>query len=207
MSNKTSILCFGNSLTAGFHMYGLEYHPYAWKLEEKLKAAFPSHSFRVDVDGLPGDLAITPPGRFSSRLQAKCAETSYDWVIMLGATNDLGHGYPCDKIVAALEDAWKIALSSGANVLALTVPECAAVNKRLDEKRNEVNSHIRGYQSPKFYAFDLHSQLPYHAATEEFKETIWDDGLHLTAKGYDLVGNLVADHLIPLLGSGEKVDG
>jgi hypothetical protein len=112
MSSKTTILCFGNSLTAGYHQYGLNYHPYAWELEEKLKAAFPSHTFQVDVDGLPGDLVIHPPGRFLPRLQRRCAytyiyivlvrprnispsnhtagaEISYDWVIVLGATKSV----------------------------------------------------------------------------------------------------------------------
>lgn len=72
MTKELTILCFGNSLTAGFYHYGLEFHPYAWKLEERLKAAFPSYKIRVHIDGLPGDLAISPPGRFLPRLQSKC---------------------------------------------------------------------------------------------------------------------------------------
>lgn len=72
MAPALSILCFGNSLTAGFHQYGLEYHPYAEKLEERLKEVFPSHAIRIDVDGVPGDLVITPPGRFLTRMQEKC---------------------------------------------------------------------------------------------------------------------------------------
>ncbi|KAL4888790.1 SGNH hydrolase [Aspergillus ambiguus] len=206
MSQKISILCFGNSLTAGYHQFGLDYHPYAWKLEEKLKAAFPSHTFQVDVDGLPGDLVIHPPGRFLPRLQRRCAEISYDWVIVLGATNDLGHGYPCARIFPALQDAWHVALGAGAKVLALTVPECAAVSNRLDDKRGELNSQILGYQCEKFHAFDLHPKVPYHSATEEFRKTIWDDGLHLTPAGYDLVGSVIADHLIQLLGSDGKME-
>lgn len=46
------------------------------------------------------------------------------------------------------------------------------------------------------HAFDLHKHIPYHSATEDFRELIFDDGLHLTAEGYDLVGDLVADWLI-----------
>ncbi|KAL5356605.1 SGNH hydrolase [Aspergillus floccosus] len=199
MSSKTTILCFGNSLTAGYHQFGLDYHPYAWKLEEKLKAAFPSHTFQVDVDGLPGDLVINPPGRFLPRLQKRCAEISYDWVVVLGATNDLGHRYPVARIFPALEGAWKVALNAGANILALTVPECAAVNKDLDARRAELNAQILGYQHEKFHAFDLHPKVPYHDATEEFRKKVWDDGLHLTPAGYDLVGSAVGDHLIHLL--------
>lgn len=72
MTKRVSILCFGNSLTAGYYQFGLDYHPYAWKLESRLKAAFPSHTFLVNAEGLPGDLAIGPPGRFLPRIQEKC---------------------------------------------------------------------------------------------------------------------------------------
>ena len=51
------------------------------------------------------------------------------------------------------------------------------------------------------HAFDLHKHVPYHNATENFRELIFDDRLYLTAEGYDLVGNVVTDHLIPLLSS------
>ncbi|PYI36786.1 hypothetical protein BP00DRAFT_431905 [Aspergillus indologenus CBS 114.80] len=174
MSKSLSILCFGNSLTAGYYNWGLEYHPYAWKLEERLKAAFPTHTIRIDVDGLPGDLVNSPPGRFLPRLEQKCAAASYDWVIMLGGTN-------------------------GANVLALTVPECGAVHQRLNNARAELNSQILSYDADSFYAFDLHKEVPYHSAAQDFKEKIWDDGVHMKPDGYDLVGNLIADHLIQLL--------
>ncbi|OJJ04444.1 hypothetical protein ASPVEDRAFT_152801 [Aspergillus versicolor CBS 583.65] len=201
MAPSLSILCFGNSLTAGFYQYGLQYHPYSEKLKERLKEAFPSHTIRIDVDGVPGDLVITPPGRFLTRMQDDCSKTSYDWVIVLGATNDLGRGYPCWKIFPALKEAWQVALDSGAQILALTVPECAAVNKRLDTARAELNSLILNHSDERFHAFDLHKHVPYHSSTENFRELIFDDGLHLTAEGYDLVGNVVADHLIPLLSS------
>lgn len=56
--------------------------------------------------------------------------------------SDLGRGYPCSKIFPALKEAWKVALDSGAKILALTVPECAAINKRLDSARDELNALI-----------------------------------------------------------------
>ena len=76
MTKRVPILCFGNSLTAGYYQFGLDYHPYAWKLESRLKAAFPSHTFLVNAEGLPGDLAIGPPGRFLPRIQEKCMSIS-----------------------------------------------------------------------------------------------------------------------------------
>ncbi|RHZ48469.1 hypothetical protein CDV55_102130, partial [Aspergillus turcosus] len=171
----------------------------ALTLKDKLQAAFPKITLTVDVDGLPGDLVISPPGKSLSRIKAKFDGSSYDWVIVLGGTNDLGSRYPPSKIYPALQEVWEVALDNGANVLALTIPECSAVSTILDRRRNEVNSSILAQKAEGFHAFDLHGKLPYHNATEEFREKIWDDGLHLTAEGYKLVGDVVGEHLIALL--------
>jgi hypothetical protein len=103
-NDKLHILCFGDSLTAGFWHGGLEFHPYAIKLKEELRKAFPDTEIIVDVDGLSGDLVSSPPGRFLRRIQSKriyielsitewCDDrltragmSQYDWVIILGGT-------------------------------------------------------------------------------------------------------------------------
>lgn len=190
MDKELSILCFGASLTAGYYHFGCEYHPYALRLKEKLQAAFPTTKFTVDEDGLPGDLVIKP-GRFLPRIKEKFDGSNYDWVIVLGGTNDLGRGYPASKIYPALQEVWEVALDNGAFVLALTIPECSVASTTLDQRRNEVNSSILSHKAQGFYAFDLHGKVPYHSAAEEFRKRIWDDGLHFTAEGYDLVGEVV----------------
>jgi hypothetical protein len=86
MTERLSILCFGDSLTAGFYRHGLGCHPYAKKLHECLQAAFPTAEFLIEVDGAPGDLVTSPPGSFLSRIQGKCLTKKYDWVIVLGGT-------------------------------------------------------------------------------------------------------------------------
>lgn len=86
MTERLSILCFGDSLTAGWYKYGLEYHPYAKKLHECLQAALPTTDIMIEVDGVPGDLVTSPPGSFLSRIQGRCATKKYDWVIVLGGT-------------------------------------------------------------------------------------------------------------------------
>ncbi|GIK06327.1 hypothetical protein Aspvir_001974 [Aspergillus viridinutans] len=198
MGKELSILCFGDSLTAGYYHFGCDYHPYALTLKDKLQAAFPTTTFTVDEDGLPGDLVISPAG-FLPRIQTKFDMANYDWVIILGGTNDLGRGYRASKIYPALQEVWEVALHNGGNVLALTIPGCSVVSTKLDTRRNEVNSSILAHKAEGFHAFDLHGKLPYHDATEEFREKIWDDGLHLTAEGYKLVGEVVGEHLIALL--------
>jgi hypothetical protein len=102
MDKELSILCFGDSLTAGYYHFGCDYHPYALTLKDKLQAAFPTTTFTVDEDGLPGDLVTSPVGRSLPRIQAKCVlsplsflqcsltitvdGSNYDWVIILGGT-------------------------------------------------------------------------------------------------------------------------
>jgi hypothetical protein len=52
------ILCFGNSLTAGWPTS----HPYAISLLETLQKGLPSTVITTDVQGLPGDQVVSPPG-------------------------------------------------------------------------------------------------------------------------------------------------
>lgn len=125
MAEKLSILCFGDSLTAGYHRWGLEYHPYAIKLTDILAAEFPNAERTIDVNGVSGDLVIYPPGSFLSRIQEECAKKQYDLVIFLGGTkyaptilpdphfanaifsfSDLGYGNRADMIYYALKDCW-----------------------------------------------------------------------------------------------------
>jgi len=35
--------------------------------------------------------------------------------------------------------------------------------------------------------------------SKEDRETYWDDGVHLTSDGYDLMGEKIAEHLIPII--------
>lgn len=49
------------------------------------------------------------------------------------------------------------------------------------------------------YALDLKSAIPYHDMNEQRREEIWDDGLHFTDKGYDLMGEVISERLLELL--------
>ncbi|KAJ6115199.1 hypothetical protein N7486_000977 [Penicillium sp. IBT 16267x] len=198
MSRKLSILCFGDSLTAGFFSYGREYRPYATKLKEHLEYEFLDLEVLTTVAGQPGDL-VCSPGSFLSRIEMKCDNNQYDWVIFLGGTNDLGYGFDSENIYASLQDSWAVVLQSGAKVLSLTIPECEARVKNLDLRRSALNTLILEHKAERYYAFDLCSRIPYHSSTEQFIEDVFDDGLHLTAKGYDLVGQLVGEHLAGVL--------
>ena len=96
------VLCFGDSLTAGYTKYGYEHYPYADHLRVGLQHMLSSSDIQVEVAGLSGDQV---QGQYLNRIKAKCPiteERRYDWVIVMGGTNDLGWGQPPERIYEGL---------------------------------------------------------------------------------------------------------
>ncbi|KAI4090453.1 MAG: hypothetical protein LQ344_004759 [Seirophora lacunosa] len=139
------ILCFGDSLTAGFSGYGYFHYPYATHIRKKLKEELPDTDAVVDVSGLSGDRVIA--GQFLERIKAvseKAKHTPYDWIIILGGTNDLGWSERPDNIYESLT-------------------------------------------------------VPFFTMNDTRRAMMWDDGLHLTMDGYEMMGNAIAVKLLELL--------
>ncbi|CRK17698.1 hypothetical protein BN1708_002981 [Verticillium longisporum] len=193
------IFCFGDSLTAGYSGFGSSYTPYSEVLETKLAAAFPDADVRVHENGMPGD--IVSAEAFNRRLRAELdeAKTPYDWVLILGGTNDIAYKIAPETIVDNLKESYRIALDKGSKVLALTVPETHARARWVVDARRAVNEGIMAYDDPRFYAFDLASAIPYFALPPPKRTLYWDDGVHLTPSGYEWMGGHVADALIKIM--------
>jgi lysophospholipase L1-like esterase len=41
--------------------------------------------------------------------------------------------------------------------------------------------------------------MPYHGESEENRKEIWDDGLHFTPYGYNVMGDFIAQRMVELL--------
>jgi lysophospholipase L1-like esterase len=67
-----NILCFGDSITAGWSHGGTVYHPYADAMLDALEKALPSLKFTADIQSLPGDQVTSPPGGFLPRMDILC---------------------------------------------------------------------------------------------------------------------------------------
>jgi len=96
------VLCFGDSLTAGYTNWGMRHFPYAAHLTDHLQAAFPSTLIHVDVEGMSG---AQVRGQYTGRLNRACTKAKdapYDWIVIMGGTNDLGWGGQPQEIYEAL---------------------------------------------------------------------------------------------------------
>ncbi|KAH7040670.1 SGNH hydrolase-type esterase domain-containing protein [Microdochium trichocladiopsis] len=195
-----NILCVGDSLTAG-STAGME-HPYALKLRTRLQQAFPDHEIECQVEGKHGDQVTQ--GGFDERLEAawSVADRPFDWAIILGGSNDINWNKPADAIIAALKQVWEFPIAEGSRVLAMTIPEYRAKIQKIDDKRAAVNDAIRSYDHAAFSSLDLYKEFPYHTMSSADRSKYWDtDGVHFSAAGYDLMGDKIADVLIPLIQS------
>ena len=65
------ILCFGDSLTTGYHKGGGAFHPYKDKLVQMVEMAFPEYDVESEADGEPGDL-VSSRGSFLKRMKKRC---------------------------------------------------------------------------------------------------------------------------------------
>jgi lysophospholipase L1-like esterase len=79
------ILCFGDSLTAGYSVHGGAYHPYAEKLAQMISMALPHVDIEAVEDGKPGDMVRAG---FYERMRRRFRKTDkpFDWTIVLGGT-------------------------------------------------------------------------------------------------------------------------
>lgn len=106
-SHTFRLLAFGASMTEGF-VGGQHTYPYAAHLRGPLEALFSKSSTTVEiiVDGEGGDQVVSPPGRFLPRLKRHCEDKEggkgYDWVLIMGGTNDLGAGRKGEDIYEGL---------------------------------------------------------------------------------------------------------
>ena len=96
------VLCFGDSLTAGYTMSGYVLSPYAHHLQASLEHLLSSSDIQIEISGLSGDQV---QGQFLRRINGKChanPDQHYDWVIVMGGTNDLAWGQQPEQIYEGL---------------------------------------------------------------------------------------------------------
>lgn len=69
------VLCFGNSLTSGYHAWGTGSHPYSIVLAARLRDAFPGRRVEIATSGVPGDAVCGPA--FHERMSRECKSSMH----------------------------------------------------------------------------------------------------------------------------------
>lgn len=199
---RINIYCYGDSLTAGYLNYYGDYHPYTTKLLELLSNEFPNHKFKITEAGVSGETTYELKNRLTPSLQyfRDMKNKRFDFVIILGGTNDLGAASE-EEIFNNLKCMYSLcAKEYSMKVVGITIPESAFGHlEQIVSKRVAVNSKIREYFSPEnnndqVCFVDIEKHLPYSKDSG-----LWIDALHFNAKGYDQMGVHIFDVLKRLI--------
>lgn len=207
-STPPLIICFGDSLTAGFQTptpdnQGAAETPYGRFLEEAL-----GPRATVAVSAVCGEMT----GEMLLRFRADVLGHRPAFVVILGGTNDLGWNARPAEIMRNLLKMYEQARASGIEPVGVTVPSLRA-SQTADggagepwitahvSRRLELNGLITEYcRSKDVPCVDLFSATA-EADTRLLALRYSNDGLHLTTAGYRLLAALLFDQVFaPRLG-------
>jgi len=215
-STTPVIVCFGDSLTAGYQSpQPFQSHapetPYGLVLQERLGSRA-----RVEVSGVCGEVT----GEMVLRYRATVLARRPTVVILLGGTNDLGWNAEPAEIMRNLIKLYEQARAASIVPVPVTVPSIRIeadarqleVRSWLDEhiqRRRRLNGLIADYATAKGLPwFDLFTETA-EPGSLLLAAPYSNDGLHLSTSGYRLFGNRLyeqhfsSDRLIPFLSPDE----
>jgi len=181
---ETRILCLGDSLTEG---YGVEAEvAYPARLEQRLKEL--GHSdVRVINAGVSGATSASAVSRLKWQLRAKP-----DFLILALGANDGLRGIPVAEMRKNLDKALTLALDNGVRVLlaGMRLPPNYGPEYTRDFARTF--TELAAERKVVLIPFLLEGV----AARPELNQL---DGIHPTARGYEIVTETVLTYLRPLL--------
>ena len=200
------IICFGDSLTAGFqtptpqHPTGSE-TPYGDFLQERL-----GDRAQIQVSGICGELT----GEMVLRFRQDVLAHKPAYVVILGGTNDLGWNAQPQEIMRNLVKLYEQALADRITLVPVTVPsirvEDAGGSPDAKDwiaghlsRRHQLNRLIADYASRKgLHLIDLFTATA-DPATQQLADVYSNDGLHLTTMGYRLLADLIYEQVFAAL--------
>jgi len=206
MARSTLVICFGDSLTAGFQSPSREHPtgadtPYGQFLQDHLGA-----TAQVHTSGVCGELT----GEMVLRFRRDVLEHKPGYVSILGGTNDLGWNASPREVMRNLVKMYEQTFAAGGLPVPVTVPSIRVEDAQDSReglewiaghvaRRNELNRLIQNYAASKAIAcvdlFAATVDLDRGQLARQYS----NDGLHLSTAGYRLFAEQVALVLKPLL--------
>ena len=197
------VLCCGDSLTEGYTFQeNGQFHPYSTRLRVLLEEHCKPESVVVDTAGVSGEMVVPTMSKRLDKLLKQSSEP-YDWVCILGGTNDLGTGASAEKLLPhllGLHDRAK--QTASCRTVAMAIPqfvhELNPGNEDYRSRKVRVNEALKKYaedSGARTIFVDLWNELPFGALPLEEKAKYWVDGLHMTPRGYDRMAEVIFDTL------------
>jgi acyl-CoA thioesterase-1 len=197
------IICFGDSLTAGFQSPTWDNPqgsstPYGESLQERIGSAG-----QVSISGICGELT----GEMVMRFRKDVLAHEPHYVVILGGTNDLGWNGSPHEIMRNLVKMYEQTLAAGGVPVPVTVPSLRvedAGNSREGmewvaghlERRRELNAQILEYAASKnLVAVDLFTATA-EPESDLLASEYSNDGLHFTTAGYRRFADLVYQQVL-----------
>ena len=196
------IVCFGDSLTAGFQSPTPESPtgretPYGHYLQEWLGV-----STKIEVRGICGERT----GEMALRFRRDVLQQQPSHVVLLGGTNDLGWNAEPAEVMRNLVKMYELARASQVMPIPVTIPSIrveaagggpdteAWIGQHLS-RRAELNGLIQEYARSKGLPWIDLFMATVEPTTGQLAAQYSNDGLHLTTDGYRLLAQLLYDQV------------
>ncbi|CAF1039988.1 unnamed protein product [Adineta steineri] len=194
-------LAIGDSLTAGYSDRGLSFHSYSINLTNLFSSVH--IPIIVDQQGVTGEHVVPTMMKRLERILSNKTKSYYDWIIILGGTNDLAYNKNADKIFnEGLKLMYNMVLQN-TRLAVMTVIENGHYlpEHKQDKERRILNTMIRNFtenyeDKKRICLIDLDKKIPYHSMKDiSQRKAIWDDPIHLKAAGYDQMAKFIFEKL------------
>lgn len=209
-SSVKRILCYGDSLTAGFCLRGAKFVPYANFLKNKLS----SNGLNVEIDhyGFSGwttqqllsnsdkDVLKDFTGHKGPGLKKALENEKYDLLILMAGTNDLGHGKTAEDIFKNIETLAEFSLAANVSVLHVGIPDSAFLYRSSEArvKRDDVNKQMKNFAKSSKEQMITYTPCPFDFSPNS--PNFDTDGLHFSEIGYQALGEGLSGVVSNLLG-------
>jgi lysophospholipase L1-like esterase len=204
-SQEKYILAFGDSLTRGYYNRGnTKYKPYSIELNRLFQEN--GENFKVLEKGVNAETTVKMLDRIKKYFgdyegekdicEDSDVKINFSLVIIFAGTNDLG-SVSAEKIAEDIISLNKYVITKNVPTLLITLPEnqCDEIYYYYSEKRTKLNEKVKELAKDikNIYICDLaeNTKFKYKSLAKEERELLWDDQLHFTAQGYDLLGQVI----------------
>lgn len=209
------ILCYGDSLTAGFAANGQQFEPYGRAMSERLAVA--GTACEVEVCGLSGrtaremvatsctSLTDIVGNKGKGLVRALQEDGPFDLVLIMAGTNDMGHGAKPETILQDLQRLHGLCHERGVPTVALAPPPAPVAGAAREQMRQRFVAELRALSRRMdgiVACVDPADIVPANAPG------LWErDGLHFTPAGSRQVGAGLASLALELDSSSQVPRG